>query len=122
VAVVGGLALNVANAWGFALLRPDARSDMPRAAIVRIEAGDDVCWRATLGLGDGNERGCGGATYRIKAHSGDAHLYAPDTTFFASVQKTYQKKVTGRVSLVLVVEGEEVDRGSTLYDSASVAY
>lgn len=121
VAVIGGLALNVANAWGYTLFRRDA-TDQPRAAIVRIEAGEKVCWKVTLGLGNRHERACGNATFRMKAHSGDPHLYAPDMTFFAAVNKTYQEKVTGRVGIVLVVEGETVDHASTLYDSASVSY
>lgn len=122
VAVVGGLAISVANAWGVTAFRPGSARDLPRSALVHIEAGADVCWRANLGVEQGIARGCGGATYKLEPQSGEGLITSGGSRFFAEVTKTYERKVPGRVAIVLVVHGDVVDQASTVYESASVSY
>jgi hypothetical protein len=120
--VLGGLALNFVNAWAGAAFRPGTPADLPQRAVLQIEAGATVCWGVSLGLGRGRDSGCGDATYELKPQRDDHLTYPLDTRFFAAIQRTYEKKLRGKVTIVLFVDGQEVDRASTSYDSASVGY
>ncbi|MFG1816464.1 hypothetical protein ACGFIF_22100 [Kribbella sp. NPDC049174] len=76
-------------------------------ATVRITASKKTCWAGQVGAA--NRKGCGSATYQLKASSG---------SYRVNLRKT--KGVDG-LTVVLVVNGKKVDSGRISSSSSVVA-
>ena len=68
-----------------------------KPAVIRVEAGPDVCWSGAIG--NSTKEGCGTREFRVQ-----------EAITVANVQK--QGKA-GKLSLVLEIDGEVVDRATT---------
>lgn len=73
---------------------------VPKTATVRIETDADTCWSGAIG--DATQDGCGPASFEIDGTSG---------IFSANAQKQDDSK--SPLTVILVVDGEEVDRTTT---------
>ncbi|TWD72540.1 hypothetical protein FB561_7532 [Kribbella amoyensis] len=76
-------------------------------ATVRITASDGVCWKAKVGRE--SRAGCGSSTLQAKDSRGIYRI---------TLNKT---KGAGELSVVLVVSGRSVDRGSVTSDAGLVS-
>jgi hypothetical protein len=124
IAVLGGvLALSVNSLAGTLIDLPPSSSG-PSVARVRIEAKDGVCWKVSLGFAGRKDHRCGTASLWLDAEKGQVFEAAGvEGHFFASVTKVFRREVNSdRVTIVLLVDGREVDRASTTLDTASVHY
>jgi len=98
VAIVAGLVLllgNLSNLGG-----RSATTTTTSTATVSVIAGSELCWSGAIG--DSTKDGCGTATFQI---DGIAGIYS------ANAQK--QSDDQGELTLVLTINGAEVDRATT---------
>lgn len=76
-------------------------------AVVKITASDKVCWSGQVGRR--TAKGCGNATLQIQDSNGRYRI------------EVYKTKGTGTITLVLVVKGKSVNRGTISASSGVIS-
>ena len=79
--------------------KPTAKPTARSGATVKITTSNKTCWAGRIGTT--TRQGCGSATFQVKASKG---------TYTVNLRKT---KGGDGLSVVLVVNGKKVDRGSS---------